>query len=310
MTEYRVILLTANFSICGGSEDGSSVKNSQAKDLHLSVTTDEREEKYEDVDEEEDEDGSKSALIDQVCAYLTTGKYKDSCDKSKKRMIRKKAQRFTMIEGVLHYKMMKNKKMIATTALFLLFLTDVVRAMSTGAPSAACADISPVLGHSGSSQLLANSPFSLNVSQLIASRGYTPGSTYTLVLNGGASQYRGLLVQGRSGSTPVGSFATGMLVQPACSNTAVTHVNNTLKNNVQLTWTAPPAGTGNVVFSYAVVVQNSGGVNEYYATLTSPAIAELGGAGGQACPVAPSSIASLILLVLLGIFAVQRFAAF
>ena len=30
-------------------------------------------------------------------------------------------------------------------------------------------------------------------------------------------------------------------------------------------------------FSYAVVVQNSGGANEYYATLTSPAIAELGG---------------------------------
>ena len=30
--------------------------------------------RYVDVDE----DGSKSALIDQVCAYLTTGKYKDS----------------------------------------------------------------------------------------------------------------------------------------------------------------------------------------------------------------------------------------
>ena len=54
-------------------------------------------------DEEEDEDGSKSDLIDQVCAYLTTDKYKDSCDKNKKRMIRKKAQCFTMIEGVLHY---------------------------------------------------------------------------------------------------------------------------------------------------------------------------------------------------------------
>ena len=41
---------------------------SQAKYLHLSVTTDEfeREEKYKNVDEEEDEDGSKSALIDQV----------------------------------------------------------------------------------------------------------------------------------------------------------------------------------------------------------------------------------------------------
>ena len=88
------------------------MENSQAKDLHLFVTTDEREEIYEDVDEEEDEDDSKSALIDQVCAYLTTGKYKDSCDKNKKRMIRKKAQRFTMIEGVLHYKMMKKKRYI------------------------------------------------------------------------------------------------------------------------------------------------------------------------------------------------------
>ena len=67
------------------------MENSQAKDLHLSMTKDKREEKYEDVDEEEDEDGSKSVLIDQVCAYLTTGKYKDSYDKNKKRMIWKKA---------------------------------------------------------------------------------------------------------------------------------------------------------------------------------------------------------------------------
>ena len=58
------------------------------------MTTDEREEKYEDVDEEEDEDGSKSALIGQVWAYSTTGKYKDSCDKNKKRMIRKKSTTF------------------------------------------------------------------------------------------------------------------------------------------------------------------------------------------------------------------------
>ena len=84
-----------------------ALENNQAFDLHLSVTTDEGEEIYEDVDEEEDEDDSKSSLIDQVCAYLTTGKYKDSCDKNKKRMIRRKAQRFTIIEGVLHYKMIK-----------------------------------------------------------------------------------------------------------------------------------------------------------------------------------------------------------
>ena len=47
---------------------------------------------------------SKSALIDQVCAYSTTGKYKYSLDKNNKLMIRKKT-RFTMIEAVLHYNM-------------------------------------------------------------------------------------------------------------------------------------------------------------------------------------------------------------
>ena len=57
---------------------------SQAKYLHLSVTTDEfeREEKYKNVDEEEDEDGSKSALIDQVFNHRQV--YKDSCGKNKK----------------------------------------------------------------------------------------------------------------------------------------------------------------------------------------------------------------------------------
>ena len=92
-----------------GSEDGCAGENSRAKDLHICMTTDEREEKYENVDEEEDEDSSKSALIDQVWAYSTTGKYKDSCDKKKKRMIRKKAQRFTIIEGLLHYMIMKKE---------------------------------------------------------------------------------------------------------------------------------------------------------------------------------------------------------
>eukprot|EP00731_Ephydatia_muelleri_P013371 Em0007g681a len=165
--------------------------------------------------------------------------------------------------------------MISIAALFLVFLADV-RAMPGGAPPSACASISPQPGHGGSSQLVANSPYSLNVSQLTAARGYIPGSTYTLVLTGGAMQYKGLLVQGRSGSNPVGSFAAGAQVQPACaSNTAVTHIDRSVKNNVQLTWTAPAAGTGSVVFSYAVVVQNDMNGNTYYATLTSPAIAEL-----------------------------------
>eukprot|EP00731_Ephydatia_muelleri_P015666 Em0009g90a len=75
---------------------------------------------------------------------------------------------------------------------------------------------------------------------------------------------------------------------PIPQNTGATHVDNTLKNNVQLTWTAPPKGTGEVVFSYAVVTQNNGSINTFYATLTSPTIAELDShgvscAGGVAC---------------------------
>ncbi|KAL5481221.1 hypothetical protein EMCRGX_G021337 [Ephydatia muelleri] len=97
------------------------------------------------------------------------------------------------------------------------------------------------------------------------------------------------MVQGRHGATPVGNFSATPLTQPTCpGNTGVTHVDNTLKNNVQLTWTAPPKGTGEVVFSYAVVVQNNGSINTFYATLTSPTIAELDShgvscAGGVAC---------------------------
>ncbi|KAL5509378.1 hypothetical protein EMCRGX_G004742 [Ephydatia muelleri] len=188
--------------------------------------------------------------------------------------------------------------MISIAALFLVFLADV-RAMPGGAPPSACASISPQPGHGGSSQLVANSPYSLNVSQLTAARGYIPGSTYTLVLTGGAMQYKGLLVQGRSGSNPVGSFAAGAQVQPACaSNTAVTHIDRSVKNNVQLTWTAPAAGTGSVVFSYAVVVQNDMNGNTYYATLTSPAIAELAvavsSANSSASSISPTSSAVMV----------------
>ena len=69
-----------------GEDDGYRKHNGASKEDNNEVDGD---------DEEENEDGSISDLIDQVCAYLTTGKYKDSSDKNKKRMIRKKAQRFT-----------------------------------------------------------------------------------------------------------------------------------------------------------------------------------------------------------------------
>ena len=71
------------------------------------------------------------------------------------------------------------KKMIAIAAVLVLFLNDA-QAMSTGAPPAACAGISPQPGHGGSSVSLASSsPFSLNVTQLAAAGGYIPGTTYS-----------------------------------------------------------------------------------------------------------------------------------
>ena len=101
-----------------------------------------------------------------------------------------------------------------------------------GAPAESCAAIYP-LGHSGSSQALASSPFSL-VSDVDASHGgtpyYIPGRSYTcehnnsgvnasvecscdllivVTLSGsGGEQFRGFLVQARAvaDSSPVGTF--------------------------------------------------------------------------------------------------------
>ena len=68
-------------------------------------------------------------------------------------------------------------KMIAIAFLFLLFLA-IAQATSRGAGQSACMDITPQPGHGGSSQPLERSPFSLNISQLTAAGGYTPGATY------------------------------------------------------------------------------------------------------------------------------------
>ena len=56
---------------------------------------------------------------------------------------------------------------------------------------------------------------------------------------------------------------------------AVTHLNPSIKTSELLHWTAPPAGTGPVSFLYAVVVRYDRGVaNMFYATLQTMPIAE------------------------------------
>ena len=58
-------------------------------------------------------------------------------------------------------------------------LPTFVIPMSTGAPASACLSVSPAIGHGGSTQPLASSPYVLNVSQVTSAGGYTPGQTYT-----------------------------------------------------------------------------------------------------------------------------------
>eukprot|EP00731_Ephydatia_muelleri_P011148 Em0006g42a len=166
-------------------------------------------------------------------------------------------------------------------ACILLSIATTVRAYSTGVPAAACTRIYPE-GHNGTSQNLQSSPFVLDISQFYNQLGnlyYTPGYTYVVTLSGG--NFRGFLIQARSSvsGTPLGTFSVGkdgsqQLSQCSPSESAVSHANNSVKNNVSLTWTAPAARSGPIVFLYAVVVQNSEGVSTFYATLNTTVIPE------------------------------------
>eukprot|EP00731_Ephydatia_muelleri_P035334 Em0115g2a len=137
----------------------------------------------------------------------------------------------------------------------LLSMAMAVRAYSSGAPAAACARIYPE-GHSGTSLSLSSSPFVLDISQLYNQLGniyYTPGYSYTLNLGGG--NFRGFLIQARSSvsGTPLGKFSVGgdgsqRLSQCSPPESAVTHTSNSVKNSLSLTWTAPAAGSGPIVF--------------------------------------------------------------
>ncbi|CAI8006184.1 Scavenger receptor cysteine-rich type 1 protein M160 [Geodia barretti] len=135
------------------------------------------------------------------------------------------------------------------------FLPGVVHALPNGAPSGACVRIFPE-GHRTDSQPLEDSPFSLNVSSFGGQ--YAPGETYRLTLSG-SGDFRGLLVQARSiaDNSPVGSFEniSALTRLSSCNraDSAITHSSRVDKTSVELSFTAPPAGTGPFRFQYAVV---------------------------------------------------------
>lgn len=149
------------------------------------------------------------------------------------------------------------------------------RALPSGAPGAACAAIAP--RHAGlSSQPLDSSPFNLDISSF--GGDYIPGETYTLTLSATAgTDFRGLLVQARlaADDSPLGGSFSIVDVQTklsACSppDSAVTHVGRTDKTSVTLEFTAPPEGTGAILFKYAVVDM----FVTFYATIMTEVVQE------------------------------------
>lgn len=161
---------------------------------------------------------------------------------------------------------------VAVLALLALF-AESIWAFPSGAPIGACARIFPV-GHGGSSQDLATIPYTLDISAF--GSGYVPGQTYTLTLSG-TVQFRGLLVQARSmaDDSPVGSFTAddgGVTRLSSCdrADSAITHTSRSDKTSVDLSFTAPTAGTGPLRFRFAVVRTFS----TYYAPVETAVISE------------------------------------
>ncbi|XP_063794828.1 putative ferric-chelate reductase 1 [Pseudophryne corroboree] len=125
----------------------------------------------------------------------------------------------------------------------------------------------------GASAQTSTSPYILT----LAKSTYSPGENIavTLTSNSGATQFKGFLIQARSGSdsTPVGSFKTSSTnVQTlTCSSTAssVSHTSSTAKTSIQVTWVAPNSNLTDIQIRATVVQVGT----IFWTNLLSPKIA-------------------------------------
>ena len=63
-------------------------------------------------------DSCEDALVDDVYAYVTQNSYPIGCSGTRKRQIRKRAERFSVKEGHLYYTSKKGGKQVETRVLF------------------------------------------------------------------------------------------------------------------------------------------------------------------------------------------------
>ena len=64
-----------------------------------------------------DSDSDEDALVNDVYAYLVQKSYPKGCSGTRKRQIRKRAERFSVKEGKLYYRCKKGGKQVQTHAL-------------------------------------------------------------------------------------------------------------------------------------------------------------------------------------------------
>ena len=58
------------------------------------------------------EDDSRDDLIEDTLLYVSEKKYPENCNPNRKRQIRKKAEKFVVVDGELYYKKGRNEQYI------------------------------------------------------------------------------------------------------------------------------------------------------------------------------------------------------
>lgn len=144
----------------------------------------------------------------------------------------------------------------------LLLINSMVFAHKDGAPLKACMEMTP--GHTGTSpQPLETAIHKLMIAPAPQIKSVKKDSI-VVTLNGAKGAFKGFFIQARSLTSgdvnPVGvwdvSAASGLAKGVDCGDnkdSAVTHIDNTLKPSVSLFWTPPEKFSGKVVFVATVV---------------------------------------------------------
>ena len=169
------------------------------------------------------------------------------------------------------------KHVILILSLVVILITSIFMIYPSGSPGGYTG--SPADGHNCQSCHGGTTTMVQNwISSDIPAQGYTPGNTYQISVTGTGSGNKGFeLTAENSANNKVGTFAAGSGSKLTNSNHAVTHTTDVSANPHTWTfsWTAPQAGTGDVTF-YAAVVVNKPNIN-----LTSLQVSENTSSGVQ-----------------------------